>query len=300
MPTKRDFYEVLGVTKTASADEIKQAYRKQALQWHPDKNKSPEASEKFKEVTEAFEVLGNADKKSAYDRYGHAAFEQGGMHGSGGPFGGAGRSYQQGPFTYSYSYGGSGGEEGFDFGGFTDPFEIFEQFFGGGFGGGRSRQPRRPVYQLTIDFLDAVKGAEREVEVNGKRQKIKIPAGVDSGSRVRFGDFDIVFEVRPDKKFQRDGDDLFLTRQITFAQAALGDIIDIETLNGVVKLKVMPGTQPNTTMRLVDKGIPNVHTKRPGNLYVRLQVAVPTKLSHEQKELLKQFDESSSKKSGWF
>jgi len=301
---KQDFYETLGVSKNASADEIKKAYRKLALEWHPDRNKTPEASAKFKEVTEAFEVLGNADKKSAYDRFGHAAFEQGGF-GAGGPFGGGTRTYQQGPFTYSYSNSGGenpfGGGESFDFGGFSDPFSIFEQFFGGGAGGfgSRARQPRRPVYSLAIDFMDAAKGAEKEVEVKGKRLKVKIPVGVDSGNRVRFGDFDIVFEVKPDKRFQRDGDDLYTAKNISYSQAALGDTVEISTLEGKLKLKVLPGTQPGTMVRLRSKGIPNVHTKRPGDLYVKLQVTVPTKLTREQKDLLKKLEESDSEKDSW-
>lgn len=298
--SKKDFYETLGVSKNASAEEIKKAYRKQALEWHPDRNKSPQAAEKFKEVTEAFEILGNPDKKSAYDRFGHSAFEQGGF-GGGGPFGGGTRSYKQGPFTYSYtSYGGENpfGEGGFDFGGFSDPFEIFEQFFGGGFR--QAKQPRRQIYSLTISFEDAVKGGEKEVEIKGKRIKIKIPPGVDNDSRVRFGDFDVVFEVRPDKKYQRDGDDLYINKQISYSQAALGDIITIDTLEGPVKLKVLPGTQPGTLVRLRGKGIPNVHSHRPGDLYIRLQLLVPIKLSHDQKELLKKLEESSSSsKNSW-
>lgn len=298
--SKNDFYETLGVSKNASAEEIKKAYRKLALEWHPDRNKTPHAAEKFKEITEAFEVLSNPEKKSAYDRYGHSAFEQGGF-GGGNPFGGGNRSYQQGPFTYTYSSNGGGNQDdegGFDFGGFTDPFEIFEQFFGGGFR--QNRQPRRQVYSLTISFQDAVKGGEKEVEVKSKRVKIKIPAGVDNGSRLRFDDFDIVFEVQPDKNYQREGDDLYINKPISFSQATLGDIITIETLEEPIKFKVLPGTQPGTLVRLRGKGIPNVHTHRPGDLYVKLQLVIPTKLTREQKELLKKLDESgNSPKSSW-
>lgn len=300
--SKKDFYETLGISKNASADDIKKSYRKLALEWHPDRNKTPESSAKFKEVTEAFEVLGNAEKKAAYDRFGHAAFEQGGFPG-GGSHGGGTRTYQQGPFTYTYSnYGGEnpfGEGESFDFGGFSDPFSIFEQFFGGGGFSARQRQPRRPVYTLAIDFLDAAMGAEKEVEVKGKRLKVKIPAGVNSGTRVRFGDFDIVFEVKPDKRFQRDGDDIYTAKTISYSQAALGDTVEIQTLEGRLKLKVLPGTQPGTMVRLRNKGIPNVRTKRPGDLYVKLRVAVPTKLTREQKELLKKLQDSDSKKESW-
>lgn len=137
MANKRDFYEVLGVSKTATAADIKRAYRKLALEWHPDRNKSPDAHEKFKEINEAYEVLSDDKKKATYDQFGHSAFQpgMGGGAAGQGPFGGQGYQ-QQGPFSYYYSTGGgqnpfAGGAEGFDF---SDPFDIFEQFFGGGFG----------------------------------------------------------------------------------------------------------------------------------------------------------------------
>lgn len=296
---KRDLYEVLGINKNSSNEEIKKAYRKQALEWHPDRNKSPQASEKFKEITQAYEILSNSDKKSAYDRFGHNAFEQGGFSGNG-PFGGGQSSYQQGPFSYTYTdFGGQDFRESNEgFGGFSDPFEIFEQFFGGGFR--QSHKPNREIYQLMINLMEAAKGGEKDIEVKGKKIKIKIPVGIDSGTRVRFGDFDIVFEVRPDKKFTRDGDDLYLNKQISYAQAVLGAIIEVETLDDPVKLKVLAGAQPGTLVRLRGKGIPNINTHRPGNLYIRLQIAIPTKLTKEQKELLKKFEEaSSSPKSNW-
>src|SRR5206468_12971783 len=131
MADSKDYYDILGVSKTATQDEIKRAYRKLALQYHPDRNKTKEGEEKFKEVTKAYEVLGNEEKRKTYDQFGAAAFEQGagqgGPFGGGNPFGGQGGQY--GPFSYTYSSGGGG--QGFDFGGFSDPFEIFEQFFGG-------------------------------------------------------------------------------------------------------------------------------------------------------------------------
>src|SRR3989344_4633427 len=164
----KDYYETLGVIKSASASDIKKAYRKLALEYHPDRNKSKEAHEKFKEVTKAYEVLSDPKKKQMYDQFGHAAFEQGaggqGPFRGGGPFGGFGgqNTGQYGPFTYTYSS--SGGD--FDFGGFSDPFEIFEQFFGGASPFGR--QSRRPVYSLAIDFMEAVSGATKRVNVEGK------------------------------------------------------------------------------------------------------------------------------------
>src|ERR1035437_4742189 len=149
----QDYYQILGVTKAATADEIKKAYRKLALQYHPDRNKGKEAEGKFKEVSKAYEVLSDTSKRQTYDQFGAAAFEQGGPsgQGAGGPFGGfGGFGGQQGPFTYTYSTGG-GNPQGFDFGGGADPFDIFEQFFGGGnpFG----RQQRRATYSLIISFM---------------------------------------------------------------------------------------------------------------------------------------------------
>src|SRR3972149_8950426 len=164
----RDYYQILGINKSASEAEIKKAYRKLALEHHPDRNKGDKASEeKFKEVTKAYEVLSDPQKKQAYDQFGHAAFEQGA--GQGNPFAGGfgGQGGQYGPFTYTYTTGGNTG--GFDFGGFSDPFEIFEQFFGGG-GSPFGRAQRRSVYALQIDFIDAVKGVTKKIAVEGKSQ----------------------------------------------------------------------------------------------------------------------------------
>jgi molecular chaperone DnaJ len=287
---EKDYYQILGVSKSATADEIKKAYRKLALQYHPDRNKTPEADAKFKEVTKAYEVLGDPQKRQTYDQFGAAAFEQGGMGGPGGPFGGFGG--RQGPFTYTYSTGGQGD---FDFGGFSDPFEIFEQFFGGGF----ARRQSRPLYQVSITFDEAVKGAQKTVSIEGKSQKIKIPAGVNTGSRIRFGEYDVLIDVRPDPYFQREGYDIVTEQEISFAKAALGDQIDVKTIEGPVKLRIPAGTQPNTLFRLKDKGVQHVQGQGKGDHYVRIKVSVPKSLSNRQKELLKEFDSESSKKS-WF
>jgi len=300
MADSKDYYSILGVAKTATADEIKKAYRKLALQYHPDKNKTKEAEAKFKEITKAYEVLSDAQKRQTYDQFGAAAFEQGGaggpFGGAGGPFGGfGGQSGRYGPFTYT-TYGAD-----FDFGGFSDPFEIFEQFFGGGF----SRQPRRPVYSLSVTFDEAVNGTEKEVSVDGKKQKIKIPAGVDSGTRIRFGEFDVVFDVTPHKKFQREGSDIITEEEITFSQAALGDQLTVETVTGPVTIRIAPGTQPGTLIRLSGKGVPRIRSNGRGDHYVKVKLHVPTKLSKQQKELLEELDRVSgstatgSKKS-WF
>lgn len=297
---KKDFYEVLGVSKSASDAEIKKAYRKLALEYHPDRNKTKEAEAKFKEVTQAYEVLSDEQKRKTYDQFGSAAFEQGGP-GAGGPFGGpfGGAQGRHGPFTYTY-YGGQGGNPNidFDFGGFSDPFEIFEQFFGGGtspFG----RRDRRPTYSLTIDFMDAVSGTTKKVNIDGKSQTIKIPAGVDNGSRIRFGNYDVVIEVRPSSKFQREGYDVISDQEISFGRAALGGQIEVETVNGSVKLKIPQGTQPGTVFRLAQKGIPHVQGSGKGNHYVRIKVTIPKNLNSRQKKLLEELEDPGSKK-GWF
>jgi DnaJ-class molecular chaperone len=298
-----DYYQILGISKTASADEIKKAYRKLALQYHPDRNKGKEAEGKFKEVTKAYEVLSDASKRQTYDQFGAAAFEQGGPsgQGAGGPFGG-GNPFggQQGsPFTYTYTTNGGPQAQGFDFGGggFSDPFEIFEQFFGGGNPFGRAQQ-RRTTYSLTISFMEAVNGVTKRVELAGKTQTIKIPAGVDNGSRIRFGEYDVVVDVAADKRFKREGYDIVSEQEISYAQAALGDTIEIETVQDRIKIKVPAGTQPETVIRLRGKGVKMIRGSGHGDHYVRIKIVIPKNLSVRQKELLKEFD--SSKKQGWF
>ncbi len=292
MSAKRDYYEVLGLSKTASAAEIKSAYRKLALKFHPDRNKEAGAEDKFKEINEAYQVLSDIKKKQTYDQFGHAAFDpSSGMGGGAGPFGGFGgfSGAAGGPFTWSYSSsGGAGGASGadgaqFDFG---DPFDIFEQFFGGGFGGGARR--RRPHYTLRIDFMDAVNGVTKEVEIDGKRQKIKVPPGANDGTRIRFSDFDISIDVGSHPRFKRDGYDVFVDESISLSTAALGGQIEVETLSGKFKLKVRPGTASHSLIRLRGEGIQHLQSRGKGDLYVRLIVQVPEKLTREQKKALEQ------------
>jgi len=294
MADNKDYYQILGVAKSASADEIKKAYRKLALQFHPDKNKTKEADAKFKEVTKAYEVLSDAQKKQTYDQFGAAAFEQG-SPGPGGPFGGGfGQGGQYGPFTYSYSSNGGNA----DFGGFSDPFDIFEQFFGGASPFGRRQQ--REVYSLKIDFMEAVKGTQKKVDLGGKIQTIKIPAGVDDGSRVRFGDADVIINVVADKRFKREGYDVISEQGLSFAQAALGAETNIETVEGKVKLKIPQGTQPETVIRLRGKGITHVRGSGKGDHYVRIKIVIPKNLSGKQKAILEEFEAETHKKKSWF
>ncbi len=283
---KQDYYQVLGVSKNASADELKKAYRNLARKHHPDVDKSPGAEKKFKEINEAYQVLSDPQKKSAYDQFGHAAFEPGG-----GGFG-AGQGQGQGPFgggfrTYSWSSSG-GGPEGFDFGGFADPFDIFEAFFGGQSPFGR--QARLPRYVINLDFMEAVHGAQKEVEVEGKRQKIKIPAGVDDGSEIRFSNFVLVCQVSPHPKFKRRGYDIVTEQEISYSAAALGTVTDVETIDGAVKIRIPAGTQPGTQIRLRGKGVKHVSGRGQGDHYVIIRVHVPSKLNRDQKRLLEELE----------
>ncbi len=279
-----NYYETLGVSKSASPDEIKSAYRKQALQWHPDRNKSPEAAEKFKLINKAYEVLSDAKKKELYDQIGHDAFERSG----GGSAGSRGYSQNQGPFSYSYSYGGEGNPFE-DISGFSDPFEIFEQFFGARSpysNGGRAQ--RRQTYQIEITFDEAVRGIEKDVSIEGKNKKLKIPAGVDDGTQIRFSDFNLIVRVRPHHIFKRDGQDIYLEKEISFATAVLGGTVDVITLGDSVTLKVRPGTQSGTTVRLRGHGITYPNTNRKGDEYVVYKVHIPQKVSGKAKKLLEE------------
>lgn len=275
---KRDHYEVLGVSRNATLDEIKRAYRKLALKNHPDRDKSPGSEERFKEINQAYEVLSDAKKKQMYDQFGQAAFESGA-----GPF--AGRTYHQGPFTYTY--GPSEGFSGFDFGsdGFSDPFEIFESFFGGASPfGQRARMPR---YRINLDFAEAVHGCEKTVNIERKKITIKIPAGVDNGSRIRFGDFYVIVSVSPHPELKREGSDIYITREISFPEAALGATLKVPTVEGEIKVKIPAGLQSGTAIRLRGKGVPRLRSRGKGDQYVLIRVKTPTKLSSEQRELLK-------------
>lgn len=284
MAAKSDYYDILGVTKGASADEIKKAYRKQAVEWHPDRHPEDKemAEKRFKEINEAYQVLSDPEKKRAYDNFGHSAFTPGGSYGkAGSPFGG--QPGQWGPFTYTYSAGGGSPFGGMDFG---DPFEIFEQFFGRSpFGAQRRSIPR---YSIDIDFMEAVNGVEKEVNIGGKRRKIKIPAGVDDGSRIRFDDFVLSINVKPHEKFERDGDDIYVRQEIAFSMAALGGDIEVPTVDGGVKVKVRAGTQSGMMLRLRGKGMPKLRARGRGDQYVRMAVRVPERLTREQKRVVEE------------
>ena len=287
MATKKDYYQILGVSKDASEKEIKAAYRKLALKWHPDRHpdNKKEAEEKFKEINEAYQVLSDPKKRKQYDQFGHAAFDPASGFSSD-PFAGG---FRQGPFTWTYTTTSGGGFENIDF---ADPFEIFEQFFGGGFAHAGYHQAKpRPRYSLTVDFMDALKGATKEVVIDGKRRKIKIPAGADDGTRIRFKDFDVTLDVKPHPKYKRDGYNLFLNHEIPYSLAVLGGVTEVELPDKKLKLKVRPGTKSHTLVRLRGEGVPMLNAKGKGDLYVRLIVDVPEKLTSEQKEAVERLRE---------
>lgn len=307
---KRDYYEILGVSKSAAADEIKSAYRKLARKHHPDVDKSAGASEKFKEIGEAYQVLSDPQKRGAYDQFGHSAFSRdAGFGGQGSPFGGF--------RTYTWSTGGAEPNIQFDFGGFEDPFELFEQIFGGGSPFGQAFR-RRPTYQMSLSFDEAIHGVTKEIEVETrnaqgtvvrKRMKIKVPAGVDNGTRIRFGDMDIVFNVGRNPQFLREGSDIFSEITVNIPQLVLGDTFEVETVQGKVKVKVPPGTQPGSLVRLKGKGMAKMGEIGPlrprseashGDHYVRVNLNVPKNPSKQERQLYEELYNLGSKKKGWF
>ena len=358
--SKRDYYEVLGVSKNANEAELKKAYRKLARQYHPDVNPdNPEAEAKFKEVNEAFEVLSNKEKRAQYDQFGHAGVGNGGFPG--------------------------GGFEGANFGGFGD---LFDMFFGGGFGmGGQPRGPQKGSdlrYDMEISFAEAAFGLDTEIDIprteecsvchgsgaapgthpatcpkchgtgqiqvqqntafgrfvnvrpcdrcqgEGKivdtpckecqgqgrvrkyrKIKVKIPGGVDSGSRLRIsregeagtrggppGDLYVYIHVKPHEFFERHGQDIICEIPISFVQAALGAELQVPTLDGKVELKIPEGTQSGTSFRLRGHGIPHLRGSGRGDQHVRVKVITPKKLTDRQKELLAEFAKAGGEEVG--
>jgi len=279
MAANNDYYKTLGIAKGASAEDIKKAYRKQALEWHPDRHKDDKATaeKKFKEINEAYQVLSDPQKKTMYDQYGSAGPSQNPFAG-GSPFGGQGN-----PFTYTYT---QGGANPFGEAGFGDPFDIFESFFGGGSPFGARGRRSSPRYAMTIDFMEAVKGVSKEVSVGGKKRKIKIPAGIFEGATIDFGDFTLTVNIRPDKHFERQKDDVYVSVSVPFSLAALGGEIKVPTIDGEIKIKVRPGTQAGSMMRLREHGITHLQGRGKGDQYIKINIAVPEKLTRDQKNLI--------------
>lgn len=287
----KDFYAILGVSKTASADEIKKSYRKLALQYHPDRNPGAEGEEKFKEIGEAYSVLSDTTKRAEYDRLKDAV-----RSGYGG-FGGSG--FRATDFGF--------GEE-------FDVEDLLSQLFGGAARGGgfnigfgarpRARRGRDVETTVHLSFDEAASGAERKVRFDlpeGRREvTVRIPAGVSDGARIRArgrgeggaqggesGDLYVRVDVEPHQVFGRKGRDLTLTLPVSFAEAALGADVTVPTLNGPVKLKIPSGTSSGKTFRLRGRGIKHADGT-PGDILATVQIAVPQKLSKKQRELVEQ------------
>ncbi|WP_297478193.1 DnaJ C-terminal domain-containing protein [uncultured Photobacterium sp.] len=290
--SKRDFYEVLGVAKTASEKEIKKAYKKLAMKFHPDKNPDdPTAADKFKEVKAAYEILMDKEKRTAYDQFGHNAFENPGMGGG-----------QQGGYSdFEDMFGGAFGD-------------MFSNARGGrgGFGGRHSTRPQKGEdlqYTMEIDLEDAISGASRVIDLpvfegsvqTNKKLNIKIPAGIEEGGRIRLsgkghpginggpqGDVYIQMNIRPHPRYTREGNNLLCKATTDFVTAALGGKVEVNTLGGAISLKIPEGTQTGRKFRLKGKGV----TDRKGNtgdLIVQLIIETPLNLSERQKELLNEF-----------
>ncbi|MDU1270218.1 MAG: molecular chaperone DnaJ [Escherichia coli] len=292
---KQDYYEILGVSKTAEEREIKKAYKRLAMKYHPDRNQGDkEAEAKFKEIKEAYEVLTDSQKRAAYDQYGHAAFEQGGMGGGG-------------------------------FGGGADFSDIFGDVFGDIFGGGRGRQRAARGadlrYNMELTLEEAVRGVTKEIRIptleecdvchgsgrveRSKTLSVKIPAGVDTGDRIRLagegeagehgapaGDLYVQVQVKQHPIFEREGNNLYCEVPINFAMAALGGEIEVPTLDGRVKLKVPGETQTGKLFRMRGKGVKSVRGGAQGDLLCRVVVETPVGLNEKQKQLLQELQES--------
>lgn len=283
-----DYYETLGVSKGASEQEIKTAYRRQALKWHPDRNKTTEANSKFKDVTKAYEVLSDPKKREMYDQYGESAFNRGRPGNQG-----AGYSDQSNPFGGGFGGFSTQGFENVDFGGFSDPFEIFEQFFGfqSPFSRGGRRQHRRDVYEITLTFEEAVNGVKKTMIVKGEEKSFQIPAGVDNNMTIRFSDFDLQVKVKSHPYFTRKGQDIYFEKEISYSLAVLGGVVEVPTVNGTIKLKIRSGTQAGTTVKLHDQGVPYPQSNRKGDQYVVYKINTPSRVSSRAKELLKELEE---------
>jgi len=293
----KDYYKILGVERNASEDDIRKAYRKLAMKYHPDRNPNDkEAEERFKEINEAYQVLSDAKKRVHYDRLGsdYSSWQQ---HGAPGDF-----NWDQ--------YGGAPGGVRVEYGDLDDLFggaggfsDFFRTIFGRGAEGvgmgTRTRERQQPQgYQqdLTITLEEAYKGTTRLLQSDGKQKQVRIPAGVRTGSKVRVAgagpnglDLYLIVEVKDDQRFERRGNDLHTATTVDIFTAMLGGEAEVETLSGKIKLNIPAGTQPEQVFRLAGRGMPSLkNASEKGDLYVRLKVQIPKYLSPKQRELLEE------------
>lgn len=296
----QDYYKTLGVERTADDKAIKKAYRDLARKYHPDKNPGDKAAEtRFKEINEAYEVLGDADKRSKYDQLGsnYQRWQQNGGQGGGFDW----SQYSQGGYTQA---GGAGG--------FT---EFFETIFGGN-GGGRTAGFKQPIrgrdleQEVQITLEEAFNGAERIINRNGKKKTVRIPPGAKDGTKVRItgegevgyangapGDLLLVMQIAPHPVFERREDDLYLDLKVDLFTAVLGGEASVPTLQGVKTLRIAPGTQSGKTYRLTGFGMPKLRLpEQKGDLYARVLIQVPTSLSDEERELFTRLAEMHGEK----
>lgn len=304
---KRDFYEILGIPRSAAEKEIKKAYRRLARKYHPDVNPGDKTAEaKFKEVSEAYDILSDPKKKDLYDRFGHQAFEAGFSEGGPGGLGRAGqgartRSFRSKDGVFHFESSG----QGFD-------YDMFRDIFGDAMPGEGFRQrgpvPRHGedlVHEIEIGLEDAIYGTSLQLSIRrGDRTEtisVKIPPGADNGSRIRVagkgeegiaggsaGDLYIVTQVRPHPFFERKGNDLYCTIPVTAVEAALGAKIEVPTAGGLVTLTLPPGTQSGQKLRLKGKGVPSMKGGAPGDQYVVISITVPRKLDGRTEELFRE------------
>ncbi len=307
MSTK-DYYEILGLSKGASEDDIKKAYKKLAFKYHPDKNPGDtKAEERFKDISEAYAVLSDQKKRAQYDRFGADGFHQ--RYSQEDIFRGANlgdifaeMGFASGGDIFSQIFGGAGRA-----GGRRSANVSFEDLFGGGGFGPQASPPKGQDYSLNlaVDLMEAFAGAEKTIEymVGGQKKsiKVKIPPGVDSGHKLRLtgkgaaaghggppGDLYLNITVKKHPLFARDGSDITVDREIKLSEAALGTTIEVPTLDGTRKLKVPPGIKGGTCLRIKGRGLPHFKKQGRGDEFVRVQIAAPKNLSDKQKKLFEQ------------
>lgn len=294
---KKDYYEILGVPRDASLEDIKKAYRKVAREHHPDvaQNKE-EAEKKFKEINEAYRVLSDPQKRAQYDKFGHSAFANGGAGSAGGnPFGG-----------FSSNAGGFYGFNMDDLGGF-DPFDIFESVFG--FKRSPSPKGKNLYYTLQISFAESVKGTKKRIRVGNEEFDVNIPAGVSTGTELKItgkggepskpgyprGDLYLSIQVEEPKDIYREGYDIYTVKHIPLTTALLGGKIKVPAVNlksdtglSEVTLKIPAGTQSGTNFKIASKGMPKLRGEGRGDVYIKVLVDIPAKFSSKQKKLIKE------------